>query len=202
MKTPQRRAFDGGPFSRGSPHSLVVQSAGRAALDRLIEVRILAREPGGAVVERTVPAQVRSLRARPLRLRVRFRSSRLRGAGSSPAGVALDARGPIGRGTGSRSRGCGFESRRAYEGRLAESGIAPVSKTVARVTPVGVRIPHLPPERPCPAALHSAVGELGRPRQSHKLKIVGSSPTCATFFPGISRLSGVVQRQDPRLLPA
>lgn len=100
------------------------------------------------------------------------------------------ARGPIGRGTGPRSRRCGFDSRRAYavqqaamaqpveasrsgregqgsnpcggtrettgpsrrgrrpgQGRLAESGIAPVSKTEARVAPAGVRIPHLPPEK-------------------------------------------------------
>lgn len=67
----------------------------------------------------------------------------------------------------------------SVRGRLAEPGIAPVSKTVARVTPVGVRIPHLPPAGP-PGPAHSAVGELGRPRRPHKPKTVGSNPTCAT----------------------
>ena len=87
-------------------------------------------------------------------------------------------------------------------GRLAESGIAPVSKTVARVAPARVRIPHLPPERYPPRPLRlrvrfrgsrlrgagsspagvtrSAVGELGCPRRFHTPKIVGSNPTCAT----------------------
>jgi hypothetical protein len=77
------------------------------------------------------------------------------GAGSNPAERTffLAALAQQAEASGSGPGGSGFESLERHHPNKEgwQNGIAPVSKTEARVTPAGVRIPHLPPETVFPA---------------------------------------------------
>lgn len=194
----------------GGAHSLVVQSAGHAALDHAIEVRILARElrrrtrlvtplsycgwpgsaPGGGSrrswpnrqrhrfekpeVRVRIPPSVRvSRRSSPTGRGVRFRTGRFRVRIPGAARKEEPAEGW--RRHRSRKPGEAATPRR--------SSILLSSAWFSRPLRLRVRSRGSQPRGAgsSPAgATRSAVGELGRPRQFHTLKIVGSNPTCAT----------------------